>query len=72
MGVEGDGVALGVAEPHSAGYECTWFRVILGEVVEEYVDRGRNVTAMSVYWYVDTKDDLLELALDAAYGEMRL
>ena len=23
-----------------------------------------NVTAMSVYWYVDTKDDLLELALD--------
>ncbi|MDG9720615.1 TetR/AcrR family transcriptional regulator [Streptomyces sp. DH24] len=31
-----------------------------------------NVTAMSVYWYVDTKDDLLELALDAAYGELRL
>jgi AcrR family transcriptional regulator len=31
-----------------------------------------DVTAMSVYWYVDTKDDLLELALDAAYGEMRL
>ncbi|MEV0981532.1 TetR/AcrR family transcriptional regulator [Streptomyces sp. NPDC049915] len=31
-----------------------------------------NVTAMSVYWYVDTKDDLLELALDAAYGEMEL
>jgi AcrR family transcriptional regulator len=31
-----------------------------------------NVTAMSVYWYVDTKDDLLELALDAAAGEMRL
>ncbi len=31
-----------------------------------------NVTAMSVYWYVDTKDDLLELALDAAFGEMRL
>ncbi|MGW5867483.1 TetR/AcrR family transcriptional regulator [Streptomyces sp. NPDC055239] len=29
-----------------------------------------NVTAMSVYWYVDTKDDLLELALDAAAGEM--
>jgi AcrR family transcriptional regulator len=29
-----------------------------------------NVTAMSVYWYVDTKDDLLELALDAAYGEI--
>ncbi|MFE7764258.1 TetR/AcrR family transcriptional regulator [Streptomyces sp. NPDC057438] len=31
-----------------------------------------NVTAMSVYWYVDTKDDLLELALDQAFGEMRL
>lgn len=31
-----------------------------------------NVTAMSVYWYVDTKDDLLELALDAVYGEIEL
>ncbi|MCH5677664.1 TetR/AcrR family transcriptional regulator [Streptomyces gilvus] len=31
-----------------------------------------HVTAMSVYWYVDTKDDLLELALDAAYGELTL
>jgi AcrR family transcriptional regulator len=31
-----------------------------------------NVTAMSLYWYVDTKDDLLELALDAALGELRL
>ncbi|MDN0199445.1 TetR/AcrR family transcriptional regulator [Streptomyces sp. S.PNR 29] len=31
-----------------------------------------NVTAMSVYWYVDTKDDLLELALDAVGGELRL
>ncbi|MGW1671001.1 TetR/AcrR family transcriptional regulator [Streptomyces sp. NPDC002324] len=31
-----------------------------------------NVTAMSVYWYVDTKDDLLELALDQAFGEMSL
>ncbi|MEU6918380.1 TetR/AcrR family transcriptional regulator [Streptomyces olindensis] len=31
-----------------------------------------NVTAMSVYWYVDTKDDLLELALDQVMGEMRL
>ncbi|WP_329135871.1 TetR/AcrR family transcriptional regulator [Streptomyces sp. NBC_00670] len=29
-----------------------------------------NVTAMSVYWYVDTKDDLLELALDAAFAEI--
>ncbi|MBO4256303.1 TetR/AcrR family transcriptional regulator [Streptomyces griseorubiginosus] len=31
-----------------------------------------KVTAMSVYWYVDTKDDLLELALDAVYGELTL
>ncbi|WP_406443953.1 TetR/AcrR family transcriptional regulator C-terminal domain-containing protein [Streptomyces sp. NBC_01613] len=31
-----------------------------------------NVTAMSVYWYVDTKDDLLELALDAVMGELGL
>ncbi|GGT21969.1 TetR/AcrR family transcriptional regulator [Streptomyces purpureus] len=31
-----------------------------------------NVTAMSVYWYVDTKDDLLELALDAVIGEVEL
>ena len=31
-----------------------------------------NVTAMSVYWYVDTKDDLLELALDAVFGELEL
>ncbi|MEU2064380.1 TetR/AcrR family transcriptional regulator [Streptomyces sp. NPDC013455] len=31
-----------------------------------------NVTAMSLYWYVDTKDDLLELALDATYAEVRL
>ncbi|MGW3565273.1 TetR/AcrR family transcriptional regulator [Streptomyces sp. NPDC000941] len=31
-----------------------------------------EVTAMSVYWYVETKDHLLELALDAAMGEMSL
>lgn len=31
-----------------------------------------SVTAMSVYWYVDTKEDLLELALDAAFGELTL
>ncbi|HWU06912.1 MAG TPA: TetR/AcrR family transcriptional regulator [Streptomyces sp.] len=29
-----------------------------------------DVTAMSLYWYVDTKDDLLELALDAVFGEI--
>ncbi|MEU2246098.1 TetR/AcrR family transcriptional regulator [Streptomyces sp. NPDC019224] len=31
---------------------------------------GLNVTAMSLYWYVDTKDDLLELALDAVHREI--
>ncbi|GAA0386871.1 TetR/AcrR family transcriptional regulator [Streptomyces luteireticuli] len=31
-----------------------------------------GVTAMSVYWYVDNKDDLLELALDQVSGEMPL
>ncbi|MHC5902750.1 TetR/AcrR family transcriptional regulator [Streptomyces sp. S6] len=31
-----------------------------------------NVTAMSVYWYVETKDELLELALDHVYGEVPL
>ncbi|MFE6907349.1 TetR/AcrR family transcriptional regulator [Streptomyces erythrochromogenes] len=29
---------------------------------------GLGVTAMSLYWYVDTKHDLLELALDRALG----
>ncbi|MGK4909234.1 TetR/AcrR family transcriptional regulator [Streptomyces albus] len=31
-----------------------------------------GVTAMSVYWYVDRKDDLLELALDAVEGELEV
>ncbi|MEU6661742.1 TetR/AcrR family transcriptional regulator [Streptomyces sp. NPDC046821] len=31
-----------------------------------------GVTAMSVYWYVDTKDDLLELALDHVFGGLEL
>ncbi|MEU2867622.1 TetR/AcrR family transcriptional regulator [Streptomyces olivoreticuli] len=29
-----------------------------------------GVTAMSVYWYVDTKDDLLEIVLDGINGTM--
>ncbi|WP_116212971.1 TetR/AcrR family transcriptional regulator [Streptomyces olivoreticuli] len=29
-----------------------------------------GVTAMSVYWYVDTKDDLLEIVLDGINGAM--
>ncbi|MCF3100317.1 TetR/AcrR family transcriptional regulator C-terminal domain-containing protein [Streptomyces roseoverticillatus] len=31
-----------------------------------------GVTAMSVYWYVDNKDDLLEYVLDEISGEMGL
>ncbi|UUU40944.1 TetR/AcrR family transcriptional regulator [Streptomyces sp. NBC_00162] len=33
---------------------------------------GLGVTAMSLYWYVDTKHELLELALDRALGELAL
>ncbi|MFE0577817.1 TetR/AcrR family transcriptional regulator [Streptomyces sp. NPDC058874] len=33
---------------------------------------GLGVTAMSLYWYVDTKHDLLELALDRVLGELAL
>ncbi|MET8503852.1 TetR/AcrR family transcriptional regulator [Streptomyces sp. NPDC004787] len=29
-----------------------------------------NVTAMSLYWYVDTKDDIIEYAVDACYAEI--
>lgn len=31
-----------------------------------------GVTAMSVYWHVSRKDEVLELALDAVHGELRL
>lgn len=31
-----------------------------------------KVTAMSLYWYVDTKDDIIEFAMDSAYGEFDL
>ncbi|MFH8714127.1 TetR/AcrR family transcriptional regulator C-terminal domain-containing protein [Streptomyces zaomyceticus] len=31
-----------------------------------------NVTAMSLYWYVDTKDDIIEYAVDTVYGEIDL
>ncbi|MGW1076496.1 TetR/AcrR family transcriptional regulator [Streptomyces sp. NPDC002537] len=31
---------------------------------------GLGVTAMSVYWYVDTKDDLLEIVLDEVHRVM--
>ncbi|MDH6127324.1 TetR/AcrR family transcriptional regulator C-terminal domain-containing protein [Kitasatospora sp. GP82] len=31
-----------------------------------------DVTPMSVYWYVDNKDELLELALDDVLGQMRI
>ncbi|MFE2163510.1 TetR/AcrR family transcriptional regulator [Streptomyces sp. NPDC059447] len=31
-----------------------------------------GVTAMSLYWYVDTKDDIIEYAVDSVYGEIDL
>ncbi|MFI8517341.1 TetR/AcrR family transcriptional regulator [Streptomyces sp. NPDC085481] len=31
-----------------------------------------NVTAMSLYWYVDTKDDIIEYALDTAHAGIDL
>ncbi|MCX5392007.1 TetR/AcrR family transcriptional regulator C-terminal domain-containing protein [Streptomyces sp. NPDC006482] len=31
-----------------------------------------GVTAMSLYWYVDTKDDIIEFAVDTVYGEIDL
>ncbi|HEY9372161.1 TetR/AcrR family transcriptional regulator [Streptomyces sp.] len=31
-----------------------------------------GVTAMSLYWYVDTKDDIIEFAVDTGYGEIDL
>lgn len=31
-----------------------------------------GVTAMSLYWYVDTKDDIIEYAVDTVYGEVDL
>ncbi|GAA3393272.1 TetR/AcrR family transcriptional regulator [Streptomyces roseoviridis] len=31
-----------------------------------------NVTAMSLYWYVDTKDDIIEYAIDTCYAEIDL
>lgn len=44
----------------------------LGRFSMRHLAAELSVTAMSVYWYVDTKDDLLELALDAAIGELSL
>ncbi|MGW6537378.1 TetR/AcrR family transcriptional regulator [Streptomyces sp. NPDC055051] len=31
-----------------------------------------GVTAMSLYWYVDTKDDIIEYAIDTVYAEIDL
>ncbi|MGK5550693.1 TetR/AcrR family transcriptional regulator [Actinomadura kijaniata] len=56
---------------------------IVGRTVEVLDSEGRRglsmrrvatdlgVTAGSLYWYVTTKDELLELALDAVLGEVR-
>ncbi|MFC9293348.1 TetR/AcrR family transcriptional regulator [Streptomyces sp. NPDC057011] len=42
----------------------------LGRFSMRRLAAGLGVTAMSLYWYVDTKHDLLELALDSALGEL--
>uniref|UniRef100_A0AAU2JS34 TetR/AcrR family transcriptional regulator n=1 Tax=Streptomyces sp. NBC_00049 TaxID=2903617 RepID=A0AAU2JS34_9ACTN len=44
----------------------------LGRFSMRRLASGLGVTAMSLYWYVDTKHDLLELALDSALGELAL
>ncbi|MBT2478606.1 TetR/AcrR family transcriptional regulator [Streptomyces sp. ISL-94] len=44
----------------------------LGRFSMRRLAAGLGVTAMSLYWYVDTKHDLLELALDSALGELAL
>ncbi|MFM9369079.1 TetR/AcrR family transcriptional regulator [Streptomyces sp. Da 82-17] len=44
----------------------------LGKLSMRRIATELNVTAMSLYWYVDTKDDILELAVDAVFGELPL
>ncbi|MFE9426029.1 TetR/AcrR family transcriptional regulator [Kitasatospora sp. NPDC006697] len=55
---------------------ATAVRLLDAEGVEAFSMRKLaaelSVTPMSVYWYVDNKDALLELALDAVYGEIRV
>ncbi|MET9957883.1 TetR/AcrR family transcriptional regulator [Streptomyces sp. NPDC006326] len=55
---------------------CATVRLLDAEGLARFSMRrlaaGLGVTAMSLYWYVDTKHDLLELALDRALGQLIL
>ncbi|MET9376300.1 TetR/AcrR family transcriptional regulator [Streptomyces sp. NPDC002992] len=44
----------------------------LGKLSMRKIAAELGVTAMSLYWYVDTKDDIIEFALDAVYAEIDL
>ncbi|MFE0643292.1 TetR/AcrR family transcriptional regulator [Streptomyces sp. NPDC058877] len=44
----------------------------LGKLSMRKLAAELGVTAMSLYWYVDTKDDILEYAMDSVYGEIDL
>ncbi|MEV4944569.1 TetR/AcrR family transcriptional regulator C-terminal domain-containing protein [Streptomyces sp. NPDC053755] len=44
----------------------------LGKLSMRKLAAELGVTAMSLYWYVDTKDDIIEFALDAVYQEIDL
>ncbi|MFB6820640.1 TetR/AcrR family transcriptional regulator [Streptomyces virginiae] len=44
----------------------------LGGLSMRKLATGMGVTAMSLYWYVDTKDDIIEYAVDSVYGEIDL
>ncbi|WP_371494088.1 TetR/AcrR family transcriptional regulator [Kitasatospora sp. NBC_00374] len=56
-------VRAAVALLDADGIQAFSMRKLAGEL---------DVTPMSVYWYVDNKDELLELALDEVLGEMRI
>lgn len=44
----------------------------LGGLSMRKLATSMGVTAMSLYWYVDTKDDIIEYAVDSVYGEIDL
>ncbi|GAA0498326.1 TetR/AcrR family transcriptional regulator [Streptomyces stramineus] len=68
-GAAGDGAALDLPR-----ILATTVRLLDAEGLAKFSMRRLatelGVTAMSVYWYVDNKDDLLELALDEANADM--
>ncbi|MGW4999177.1 TetR/AcrR family transcriptional regulator [Streptomyces hydrogenans] len=44
----------------------------LGKLSMRRLAAELGVTAMSLYWYVDTKDDIIEYAIDTVYAEIDL